>query len=229
MSTAPDRLQDWNVCWLGELAPDEVHLYLCSLDWEQASLDWAEGVLSAAEKARAVRLVDPVRRSRFTAARASLRWLLAKHLHQLPHDVMIQYAPGGKPYVPGVHFNVSHSHDRALIAITKACSLGVDMEFIDPYVSYWQVAEVGFTSQEREALSAISVEQQRQVFYQMWTSKESLMKAHGCEFDIHSLAKEAPDFRATRVFPLSLEEDWAGALALTKPSPDTKLLYRFLV
>lgn len=228
MSTAPERFQHWNACWLGALAPDEVHLYSCSLDWEQTSLDWTGSWLSDTEKARAEQLVDPVKRNRFTAARASLRWLLAKYLNQPPHMVTIHYDEGGKPYVPDVHFNVSHSLDRALIAITRTCSVGVDIEFIDPGVSYCQVAALAFSPQEHQALSAIAQEKQRQVFFEMWTSKESLMKAHGCEFDIHSLAKEAPDFRATRVFPLSLGEGWAGALSLTKPSPDIKLLYGYL-
>jgi 4'-phosphopantetheinyl transferase len=228
MSTAPEPLQLWHACWLGELAPDEVHLYTFCLDWEQASLDWTGGWLSDTEKARAKQLVDPVKRNRFSATRASLRWLLAKYLNQPPHMVTIQYEEGGKPFVPDVHFNVSHSRDRALIAITRACSVGVDIEFIDPGVSYWQVAALAFTPQERQSLSAIAQEEQRQVFYEMWTSKEALLKAHGCEFDIHSLAREAPDFRATRVLPLSLEEGWAGALALTNPPPNIKLLYGYL-
>jgi 4'-phosphopantetheinyl transferase len=228
MSTAPERFQHWNACWLGELAPDEVHLYLCSLDWEQTALDWTGGWLSDTEKARAEQLVDPVKHNLFSAARASLRWLLAKYLDQSPHMVTIQYEEGGKPYVPDVHFNVSHSRDRALIAISRICSLGVDLEFIDQCLNYWQIARVAFTAQERQVLSSIPVEQQRPAFYEMWTRKESLLKAFGCELDIHSLAKEAPDFMATRVFPLSLEEGWAGALSLTNASPDIKLLYGYL-
>ena len=228
MSTVPERFQHWNACWLGELPPAEVHLYRCCLDWEQSSLDWTDGWLSGTEKARAEQLVDPVKRNRFSAARASLRWLLAKYLDQSPHLVTIHYEEGGKPYVQDLQFNVSHSRDRALIAITRTCSAGVDIEFIDPGVSYWQVAALAFTPKEHQALSAIAQEKQRQVFYEMWTSKEALLKAHGCEFDIHSLAKEAPDFRANRVFPLSLEEGWAGALSLINPSPDIKLLYGYL-
>jgi 4'-phosphopantetheinyl transferase len=233
MSTAPERIQNWQASWLGKLAPDEVHLYLCCLDWEENAIAWAGGVLSVSEKARADKLIDPIIRNYFSAARASLRWLLAQYLDLSPEEVVIQYASGGKPFVPGVYFNVSHSRDRALIAITKSCSVGVDLEFIDPDVSYWQVAELAFTPQERQALAAISGEEQRQVFYQMWTSKEAFLKAHGGKLDI-SLKEEcsgveAVDITTSCIRQLSLEEGWAGAMALTNPPSNVKLRYGFLV
>jgi len=233
MSTALRQIQYWHACWLGELAPDEVHVYSTSLDWPDASLAWTGSWLSDTEQARARQLVDPIKRNRFSAARASLRWLLAKYLDQPPQEVVIQYEPGGKPYVPGVHFNVSHSHDRALIAITRACAVGVDVEFIDQHVPYWQVAEVAFTSQEREALSAIPVGRQRQVFYQMWTGKEALLKAYGGKLDIYlkgeSSGGEVQEVPPYRILPLSLEECWAGAIALTNPPSAVNLRYGALV
>ena len=233
MSTAPERIQNWQASWLGKLAPDEVHLYLCCLDWEETSLAWAGGLLSAAEKARGEQLMSPAKRKYFYAARASLRWLLAKYLDLSPDMVSIQYEQGGKPSVPGVYFNVSHSRDRALIAISGTCALGVDLEFIDPTVSYWQVAALAFTSHERQALSGLPVEQQRTAFYEVWTGKEALLKAHGGKLDIslkeESRGGEAPELPTYRVLQLSLEKEWAAALALTNPPPEVKLTYGYLV
>ena len=48
----------------------------------------------------------------------------------IPEDVEIEVAEHGKPYLPGssLQFNVSHSGDRALIALSEHCDVGVDIE-----------------------------------------------------------------------------------------------------
>ena len=48
----------------------------------------------------------------------------------IPEEIEIEVAEHGKPFVrdTGLHFNLSHSGDRALIALSEALEVGVDVE-----------------------------------------------------------------------------------------------------
>ena len=93
----------------------------------------------------------------------------------------IAYGPHGKPYCadrPDVHFNVSHSGDWAVCAVSSA-PVGCDIERIGHYRP--RVAERCFAPEELAALNALSDEAaQADLFFRFWTLKESFLKALGC-------------------------------------------------
>ena len=60
---------------------------------------------------------------------AFLQYVLCKHLQLKPGDLVFSYSDYGKPglKMPGVHFNLSHSGDYAMIVLSDR-PVGVDIE-----------------------------------------------------------------------------------------------------
>jgi 4'-phosphopantetheinyl transferase len=108
----------------------EVHVWRVELDgagWQDAA------ALPSAERARAVRIVSPVRRQRWIASRWALRTVLGAYLEQGPAAVELRIEPRGKPRLASdsrLRFNLSHSSDLALVAVTLDREVGVDVQRI---------------------------------------------------------------------------------------------------
>lgn len=92
-------------------------------------------------------------------------------------DVETGILPNKKPYLIGqnLHFNISHSKDLVACAIAEY-PLGIDLEFNDPEVSYFD-----FTSQmtSNEIREIYDSEDRAKAFFAWWTRKEAVIKAHG--------------------------------------------------
>ena len=88
---------------------------------------WAEALLSADERERAARLTRP---EPWIVARAALRTVLGARLGVPAAEVEFAAGPHGKPELPGarLRFNLSHSGERALIALADGVEVGVDVE-----------------------------------------------------------------------------------------------------
>jgi 4'-phosphopantetheinyl transferase len=99
----------------------------------------------------------------------------------------LQFASGpyGKPKLAAIHakkkfeFNMSHSHQMALIAVTQGREIGVDVELVREDFAFDEVAQRFFTTREVAALRALPLHLQREAFYKCWTSKEAFLKAKG--------------------------------------------------
>lgn len=77
----------------------------------------------------------------------------------------------GKPQSKSVYFNISHSKGMVVIALNKNHPLGVDIELIRPV----EDSLIQYISNDDEYQYIDSQEK----FYEVWTSKESLMKCVG--------------------------------------------------
>jgi len=140
--------------------------------------------LSPEERERADRYVFDRHRIRYIRARAALRALLGRHLGVAPADVRLGTAPGGKPFladaVPPLHFNVSHSGDLALIALTRGGEVGIDVEGVRPSGDDWvALARRYFASEEVAALERYSSSERVEAFFRVWTRKEAIVKLLG--------------------------------------------------
>jgi 4'-phosphopantetheinyl transferase len=140
--------------------------------------------LSEEERARADRFVFDRHRFRFIRARAALRALLGRQLDRPPADVALSAAPGGKPFLAettsSLYFNVSHSGDLALVALTRVGEIGVDLESVRPHPDDWVIlARRYFASEEVAALERYSASERVQAFFRVWTRKEAIVKLLG--------------------------------------------------
>ena len=83
---------------------------------------------------RAGRLYVERDRHRFVVGRALLRTRLGRYLQREPSTLEFAYGEHGKPALrdPTVacHFNVSHSSNAALFAVSCERAVGVDVEHI---------------------------------------------------------------------------------------------------
>jgi 4'-phosphopantetheinyl transferase len=172
--TAPQRIP---------LANAAIEIWLTQLDLDADQVRQCALHLSPDELLRANRFHFEHDRRRFIVARATLRMLLGGCLAVKPNAIALGYTRNGKPVVAdhaaGIHFNVSHAHERALYAISKSCALGVDIEYLNRDVDYSGLAERFFTRRECAALQRIPEPDRKRAFFACWTRKEAVIKATG--------------------------------------------------
>ena len=168
---------------------------LCPLEWRAVRgvvhvvsvplddlMPGALEVLDDDERARAARFVFDRHRSRFIAAHACLRLLLGQYIGQAPAALRFTAGARGKPRLldegTDVRFNLSHSGDRALIAVSVGIEVGVDIEQARPE-ALLDLARRFFAPGEVAALEALPMAEQPGAFVRGWTRKEAFIKALG--------------------------------------------------
>jgi 4'-phosphopantetheinyl transferase len=131
------------------------------------------------ERARADRGAPAVRRRR-VLVRAGLRRVLGGLLGTAPADVPL-HGDRGRPVLPGdgLRFSCSASGDLALVAVTRDCAVGVDVQrHRDEDVR--DAAEEGWLSAvELARLARLADEDRPTAVTRAWTHKEAVLKARG--------------------------------------------------
>jgi 4'-phosphopantetheinyl transferase len=138
--------------------------------------------LPADERWRAGEIVVPSVRRRFVRARAALRRILGRRLGVPAHSLAFAYGPTGKPALaehPGLRFNLSHSGDLAVLALSTDGEVGVDVESTRHRSQVLPVALRFFADHEAAAVAACEGKAQVAAFLRTWTRKESVLKATG--------------------------------------------------
>jgi len=167
------------------LSSDDVHVWKVDLD----VADWREsldaGLLSDDEHRRARRFAFEHDQRRFVVCRATLRAILGAYLHARPLELSFQIGPHGKPHLScglsgaPIQFNVSHSHELALVAVSRERELGVDVEHLRPLDGIDDIITHYFAPVERLALGQVASPVRLSTFYRHWTVKEAYHKACG--------------------------------------------------
>ncbi|NNM59479.1 MAG: 4'-phosphopantetheinyl transferase superfamily protein [Legionellales bacterium] len=138
--------------------------------------------LSPTEKERASKFKFPIHRERFTFFHACLRNILARFLHCSPDALFFFQGEYGKPYLDKkyqLQFNLSHSENEAIVAITKDAEIGVDIEKVKLERSDDGIAKRFFSPIEYVYLSQLDEEKRKEAFFQFWAHKEAFIKATG--------------------------------------------------
>ncbi len=139
-------------------------------------------VLSAQERDRLARIVDPVQRRRRAASRVALRRALAEALGVPPSDVPLRVAPDGAVRLAGTRdlwFSVSHAGAIGVIAVSRVGVVGVDVEMPRPAEVVVPIARRWFSTAEAQALEAMTGADAGDAFLRCWTAKEAAVKAVG--------------------------------------------------
>jgi 4'-phosphopantetheinyl transferase len=114
-----------------------------------------------------------------------MRTILAAYLNTTPRELAFSYARKGKPELAPdfsgarLRFNLAHSRDHALLAVTRGLSVGIDIEFIDAKRGVDEIANRFFSRQEADALRRLPAELRIAAFFSCWTRKEAYIKALG--------------------------------------------------
>lgn len=236
-----------------DLATDRVDIWRVRM----SSTTPSEESLSADERQRASRFHFDIDRDRYIVAHASLRDILARYLQCEPSELKFSTNEYGKPLLTrsndsakrpsgvsrsgkpatkvatttNIEFNLSHSGDFALIAITRGRNVGVDVELIREDIELESLARRNFSPREVSELMALPPEQRTLGFFACWTRKEAYIKARGLglslpldSFDVSLAPNEPAILRATRpdanesarwsLHSLGVESNYAAALAV---------------
>jgi 4'-phosphopantetheinyl transferase len=167
------------------LGKDEVHVWRATLSQPPSLVRSLEQSLDDEERARAVRFHFDRDRVRYVVARATLRAILGHYLTTDPRALRFRYRAHGKPYLSPAHgaqqlsFNVAHAHELALIAVTRAREIGIDIERTSREREVEQIAQRFFSANEFGALGALPSEERQRAFFACWTRKEACVKASG--------------------------------------------------
>ena len=162
-----------------------VHVWAVRLDDATVDLDRGRKLLSSEEHERAARFHFEQHRRRYEISHIALHKILSGYLQIDPARLYFDLGANGKPKLPaslaasGVDFNLSHSNEMALLAVTASGEVGVDIEFVKPNFQFQEIAERFFTAKEVAALRRLPADLQRQAFFKCWTSKEAFLKAKG--------------------------------------------------
>jgi 4'-phosphopantetheinyl transferase len=129
-----------------------------------------------------------------------------------------------------IRFNLSHSHGRALIAVSKDREVGVDLEKILADRDVTALARRFFAPQEQVLIMSAGLAERHSSFSRIWVAKEAVLKARGSGLTFPldrqriELSEDGtacrlisednpPDSPPPAIRFLPLEEGWVGAVA----------------
>ncbi|MBD1872536.1 4'-phosphopantetheinyl transferase superfamily protein [Nodosilinea sp. FACHB-131] len=167
-----------------------IDLWLLSTDFETTTQQVLKACLSPAEQAQLQRIRRPAVQGKFLASRGCLRHLLSRYTGQAPAALTFVYGPKGKPELSPAtssagampKFNLSHSGQRLLVAISTAAdvrAIGVDIEALRPVTCLPGLCRRYLTAAEAETVLALPHPQADHHFLRYWTGKEACLKSLG--------------------------------------------------
>jgi 4'-phosphopantetheinyl transferase len=204
------------------LASDEVHTWCVRLDVPQDLVARLYPTLSQVERNRCARFRFDRDRRRFVVAHGALRDLLGRYVGTRPGDLRFVRNGFGKPalspeFGPRPRFNLSHSADLALIAISADADIGVDVECVRSSPDYADIARHFFSAAEVHRLNGFPGHLDAGAFLRCWTQKEAYMKARGEGFEISPASFSVFHLESTwSLHALQPAPGYVGALAIER-------------
>lgn len=213
--------------WPTSLVPPDVAVFRYKLhDTDQA---WLHDLLQPKEQARAARFKQVADRQRFIAGRGWLRYLAGQLLGQSAKQIELTTGPAGKPELvqsTGLqfswHINVSHSGEWVLLAFGYV-PVGVDVEWVKPDWPFEDLIASSFNADDQAQLAASTNPQE--LFFTLWTRKESLFKATGqgltndfmsisASKGVHQVITGLPEGSGTwSILSFAVTDSYVGAVA----------------
>jgi 4'-phosphopantetheinyl transferase len=210
----------------------EAAVWQARLDIDPAEVLRCAALLSTDEQARAQHYRFERDRRRFVVARGRLRLLLGKHLAVRPDTIVFDYTSRGKPFVRNspapLYFNVAHTEDLALYAVSSSCPTGVDIEYMQREIDHDRLASRFFTRGEYRGLQQVPESRRKRAFLACWARKEAIVKAIGDglalpldqfevsldpDFEPRIIAASAPQIAACTLHAADVGTDYVAAVA----------------
>lgn len=164
------------------LEAGQVHVWRICLEQQDDLLDRFRRMLTPEELERSGRFRFERLQRHFVVSRGFLRYVLGRYLAAKPSELRFSYNNYGKPSLAGeesLQFNMSHSHEVALVAVTRDAAVGVDVEHIRADFASEDIATRFFSRLEVETFNSLPKDQQVAAFFRCWARKEAYIKAIG--------------------------------------------------
>ena len=171
-----------------KLGDKEIHLHYVRPDrvTDPDLLERCACLLANDEKQQMPRFFFEHHRHQFLITRALIRSCLSLYHDVRPNEWVFAKNEYGKPHVAGpnrgtpIHFNISHASGLIVCGLTRNFHIGVDVEDSQraTQTAFKRLASY-FSVREIEALEALPANIQKQRFFDIWTLKESYIKARG--------------------------------------------------
>jgi 4'-phosphopantetheinyl transferase len=178
-------------------------------------------MLSFEEHAKYQSFFRPKDRHRYLVTRALARTTLSRFAKVNPPDWRFGDNGYGRPTLVHRHshlcFNIAHSGDWVVMALGNEIDIGIDVEYCRGQAPI-ELADQFFAKPEALDLRRLAANEQPSRFFELWTLKESYIKARGLGLSIplHSFAF---DLQEPKTVALSQEtafkqntDDWRFVL-----------------
>ncbi len=170
---------------LWEIDSQQVHLWYLDLNPPEVILKSLISLLAEDEKTKAERYKFKQSQICYQVVHSTLRIILGRYLDLDPKQINFIYSDRGKPFLAdncnplNLQFNLSHSENIAIFAITCDRRIGVDIESLRSPDNILKLAQRFFCPSEYTLLNQAIPEEQNKLFFQLWTAKEAYLKATG--------------------------------------------------
>lgn len=144
---------------------------------------WSSDVLSEEERNRNAAFHSEPARVRDLATRIFVRQVLSRYLGTPAHALKFARTRFGRPFLvqeaseaQGLSFNISHSLEIIVLAVTRGRNIGVDVEDVR---RSGRVLSRYLSGSESDGIAALPPAERWTRFLELWTLKESYVKATG--------------------------------------------------
>ena len=167
------------------LPKGEVHIWHASIDEIACQLDIPSSKLSNEELQRANRFYFETDKKRYIIGRGILRSIIGHYLKVAAGELQFISGRYGKPALssPYSHeklkFSMSHSNGHALYAFVREREVGIDIEHIRDIPEMGEIVDLFFSDTEKKAFCSLPEGSRKQLFFQIWTRKEAILKGMG--------------------------------------------------
>ncbi|MBK8983267.1 MAG: 4'-phosphopantetheinyl transferase superfamily protein [Ignavibacteria bacterium] len=160
---------------------NDVHIYRIIISEHTGSIPQFKNILSGDEIKKADRFKFTKDFQSYTISRSFLRNILSQYINLNPAEIKFSYTETGKPFIENskIHFNLSHSGDRCIIAVSLTAGTGVDIEKVRDSEDLIIIAERYFSETEIIYLKNFQEKEVTNNFFRIWTLKEAFIKAIG--------------------------------------------------
>jgi len=112
-----------------------------------------------------------------------LRRVLARYLDEAPEEIALTRGERGKPCLATeperLGFNLSHSGELTLVAVSHGREVGVDVERAKPGRDLVALAARALAPEDAATVRAAAAAERTRVFYELWTRHEARLKCLG--------------------------------------------------
>lgn len=153
----------------------------------------------------------------------TLLLLLSQYTRLAPDEIRMRRTDNGKPFLEDsdIFFNLSHTSELTVVAITQGVEVGVDVEAVQARVDPLAIASRFFHPAERAALKALEPTARLDLFFRIWVRKEAFIKGVGgglsMGLDTFCVYPDYAGIEPWAVTDIEVGTGYAAALAVKSP------------